>query len=187
MPSRARCWGRRCICRRRPGSFAGARGCRPPARGPEPGGGWRGRGGSAGTRCPGMSEAPRHAAPPDRRAAGGRLGALAAVPDVEDVAAALEPGVGEVSRVRLGLARQEGILGDVDGDVLGWHQDDGGPCSVEREGMARGGGGGAARGRPQPVPTATALRGRREQQLLPCTSTRVVWVTVPSSLDAWQV
>lgn len=56
------------------------------------------------------------------------------VPEVEDIAAALEPGVGEISWVRLSLARQKGILGDIDGDVLGWHHDDRWPCSVKQRG-----------------------------------------------------
>lgn len=71
---------------------------------------------------------------------------LCGVPEVEDVAAALEPGVGEVSWVRLSLARQEGILGDVNGDVLRRHHDDGRPCKAE--GTVRVGDGSTRRGQP---------------------------------------
>lgn len=93
---------------------------------------------------------------------------------MEDVAAALEPGVGEVSWVRLSLACQEGILGDVNGDVLRWHHDDGRPC--EAEGTVRAGSGTTEEGTPRGGPGDS-----------PCTSTRVVWVMVPSLLDAWHV
>lgn len=49
-----------------------------------------------------------------------------------DVVLPPEPGVGQVARVRLGLAGEECILGNVDGDVL-WRRDDvGRPCAGKR-------------------------------------------------------
>lgn len=49
-----------------------------------------------------------------------------------DVVLLPEPGVGEVARVRLGLAGEQCILGNVDGDVLRRRDDVGRPCERKR-------------------------------------------------------
>lgn len=43
------------------------------------------------------------------------------LPEVKNICVPLEPAIREVGRVGLGLAGQEGILGDVDSDVLWGH------------------------------------------------------------------
>lgn len=50
-----------------------------------------------------------------------------------DVVLLPEPGVGQVAWVRLGLAGEECILGDVDGDVLRRRDDIGRPCAGEKD------------------------------------------------------
>lgn len=57
---------------------------------------------------------------------GGRRGALLLLE--EDVVLLPEPCVGQVARVGLRLAGEEGVLGDVDRDVLWWRDDEGWAC-----------------------------------------------------------
>lgn len=54
-----------------------------------------------------------------------------------DVVLLPEPGVGQVARVRLGLAGEECILGNVDGDVLRRRDDVGRPCGEKIRGRRR--------------------------------------------------
>ena len=57
----------------------------------------------------------------ERQVAAGTNGALLLE---EDVVLLPEPGVGQVARVGLGLAGEEGVLGNVYRDVLWWRNDE---------------------------------------------------------------